>query len=142
VVDTEAAVKALQEYVAAEGDPAKKMKGQAGLGEALFMGGKVDEAIAIYRQVLSSNPENLDAMYGLGIALAAKVTDATKDAPVIAEARETLQQFISKAPDTHPKKAEAVASVQYLDETMKAAAAASKSGDKAGDSKKSSRRRP
>lgn len=131
-VDTEAAVKAFQEYIDAETDPAKKMKAQASLGDSLFASGKIDEAIATYRQVLSSTPDNLDAMYGLGIALAAKVTDASKDTAIISEARDTLQKFISKAPDTHPHKQDAVASVQYLDETMKGAAASKEEKPKSG----------
>lgn len=135
-VDTEAAVKAFQEYIEAETDPSRKMKAQASLGDSLFASGKIDEAITTYRQVLSSTPDNLDAMYGLGIALAAKVTDATKDAPLINEARETLQKFISKAPDTNPHKQEAIASVQYLDETMKAASS------KPEEKPKSGRRKP
>lgn len=117
------AVTAVEEYLAAETDPAKKAKAQASLGEALFMSGKIDEAIASHRKVLASNPDNLEAMYGLGLALAAKVVDAEKDAPIIKESRDLLQRFIDKAPDTHPRKQEAIASVQYLDETMKAAAA-------------------
>jgi tetratricopeptide (TPR) repeat protein len=140
-VDAEAAVKAFQEYINAEIDPAKKMKAQASLGDSLFYSGKIDEAIATYRQVLSASPDNLDAMYGLGLALAAKVTDATKDTALITEAREMLEKFISKAPDTHPRKQDAVASVQYLNETMKGAAA-SKSTDKSGDKSKTGRRKP
>lgn len=132
-IQPDQAVTAIQEYITAETDAPKKMKAEASLGEALFMSGRIDDAISSYRQVLASNPANLEAMYGLGLALAAKVTDADKDAAIIKEARETLQQFIDKAPDNHPRKAEAVASVQYLDETMKAATAA-KSADKSGGS--------
>ncbi|MGB8507219.1 MAG: tetratricopeptide repeat protein [Pyrinomonadaceae bacterium] len=140
-IDAEAAAKAFQEYIAAESDPTKKMKAQANLGDALFQGGKVDQAVATYRQVLSTNPSNLDAMYGLGIALAAQVTDATKDAALISEARQMLQQFVSKAPDTHPRKAEAISSVEYLDETMKGASASK--ADKPGTgASKGGRRKP
>jgi tetratricopeptide (TPR) repeat protein len=141
-VPPEQAVTAIQEYISAETDPAKKAKAEASLGEALFQSGRVDEAIASYRQVLAGNAGNLDAMYGLGLALAAKVQDAEKDTATIKEAREMLQQFIDKAPDTHPRKAEAVASVQYLDETMKGASA-SKSADKSGSSNRGgSKRKP
>jgi tetratricopeptide (TPR) repeat protein len=121
-VDYEAAVKAIQEYINAETDEAKKVKAQASLGDALFYSGKVDEAINAYRQALTANANNLDAMYGLGLALAAKVTDASKDGALIIEARDTLQQFVAKAPDTHPRKQEAADSIKYLEDTMKSAA--------------------
>jgi tetratricopeptide (TPR) repeat protein len=122
-VDTVAAVKAFQEYIAAETDETKKMRAQSSLGESLFQSGQVDEAIAKFREVLAGSPNNLDAMYGLGIALAAKVTDATQDAAILREARDLMQNFISKAPDTHPKKQDAVASAQYIEDTMKSASA-------------------
>jgi tetratricopeptide (TPR) repeat protein len=122
-VDTQAAVKAFQEYIAAETDESKKMRAQSSLGESLFQSGQVDEAIAKFREVLAGSPNNLDAMYGLGIALAAKVTDAAQDAAILREARDLMQSFISKAPDTHPKKQDAVASAQYIEDTMKSASA-------------------
>lgn len=114
-IDNEAAVKAIQEYIAAESDPAKKMKAQSGLGDALFLGGHVDEAIATYRQILQSNPQNLDAIFGLGIALAAG------DPSHYTEARDMLQQFVNKAPETNSRRQEAMDSVKYLDDTLKAA---------------------
>lgn len=122
-VNTEAAIKAFEEYLAVETDPAKKMRGQNGLGDALFMGGKMDESIATFRQVIATNPQNLDAMTGLATALAAKgsLTEGGGGTAMIAEARDLFQEFIKKAPDTHPKKADAIATAQYLDETIKAA---------------------
>ncbi|HZI20343.1 MAG TPA: tetratricopeptide repeat protein [Pyrinomonadaceae bacterium] len=137
-VDTQAAVKAFQEYIAVETDETKKMRAQSSLGESLFQSGQVDEAIAKFREVLAGSPNNLDAMYGLGIALAAKVEDATKDAAVLREARDLMQNFISKAPDTHPKKQDALASVQYIEDTMKSASAPRPSEERS----RPARRRP
>ena len=124
-VNTEAAIKAFEEYLAVETDPAKKMRGQNGLGDALFMGGKMDESIATFRQVIATNPQNLDAMTGLATALAAKgsLIEGGGGTAMISEARDLFQEFIKKAPDTHPKKADAIATAQYLDETLKAASA-------------------
>ncbi len=115
-IDTEAAVKAMQEYVNAEPDPAKKAKAQAGLGDALYAGGKVDEAVAKFREILATNPGNLDAMFGLGIAL------ASTDPPKLQEAHDMLAQFVAKAPEGYPRKADALESVKYLEDTMKTAA--------------------
>ncbi len=141
-VDTMAAVKAFEDYIAVETDPVKKMKGQNGLGDALFMGGNIDESISTFRQVIASSPQNLDAMTGLATALAAKgsLIEGGGGTAMIAEARDLFQEFIKKAPDTHPKKADAIATAQYLDDTLKAASAP-KQGDKP-SSKGSTRRKP
>jgi tetratricopeptide (TPR) repeat protein len=120
-IDNDAAAKAIEEYINAETDPVKKDKAQASLGDALFFAGRIDDSVAKFREILAKNPNNLDAMYGLGIALASKVTDASKDASIIVEARDTLQQFVSKAPENYPRKQEATESVKYLDDTLKGA---------------------
>jgi tetratricopeptide (TPR) repeat protein len=142
-VNTEAAVKAFEEYLAVETDPAKKMRGQNGLGDALFMGGKIDESIATFRQVIATSPQNLDAMLGLGTALAAKgsLAEGGGGTAMIAEARDLFQEFIKKAPETHPKKADALATAQYLDETIKGANAP-KPSTGAGRTTGTGRRRP
>ncbi len=121
-VDTNAAATAIEEYINVEPDAVKKDKAQSSLGDALFFAGKIDESVAKFREILAKNPNNLDAMYGLGIALAAKVMDASKDAALITEARDSLQQFVNKAPEGYPRKQEALESVKYLDDTMKTAA--------------------
>jgi tetratricopeptide (TPR) repeat protein len=138
-VDNDAAAKAIEEYINAEPDQAKKDKAQSSLGDALFFAGKIDESVAKFREILVKSPNNLDAIYGLGIALAAKVTDSTKDAAILEEARDTLQQFVAKAPDGYARKQEAADSVKYLEETMKSTAA-----NKAADSKAkpAARRKP
>ncbi len=110
----EKAVPAFEEYVASETDPAKKAKAQASLGEALFASGKTDEAVAAYKQILTQNPSNLDALYGLGLALTA-VEGKT------AEARDTLKQFVAKASgaEYEQKKKEAEEIVTQLDDAIK-----------------------
>jgi tetratricopeptide (TPR) repeat protein len=138
-VDNDAAAKAIEEYINAETDQAKKDKAQSSFGDALFFAGKVDESVAKFREILAKSPNNLDAIYGLGIALAAKVTDATKDASILEEAHDTLQQFVAKAPEGYPRKQEAEDSVKYLEETMKSTAANKASDSKA---KPAARRRP
>lgn len=114
-VDTETATKAIQEYINAETDPAKKTKAQASLGDALFQGGKIDESIAAYRQILTQNPDNLDAIYGLGLALASDPTGEKT-----AEGRDMLEQFAKKAPANDPRKQMAAEAVAGLDESLKA----------------------
>lgn len=113
-VDTEAGIKAFQEYIAAETDAAKKTKAEAALGDALFFGGRVDESIAAYKAILASSPNNLDAIYGLGLALASDPTGAKT-----AEGRDMLQQFASKAATTDPRKQMAEEAVAGLNEALK-----------------------
>jgi len=113
-VDTEAGVKAFQQYIAAETDQAKRTKAEASLGDALFFGGRVDESITAYKAILASNPSNLDAIYGLGLALASDPTGAKT-----AEGRDMLQQFANKAPATDPRKQMAEEAVAGLNEALK-----------------------
>jgi tetratricopeptide (TPR) repeat protein len=125
-VDTEAGIKAFQEYIAAETDTAKKTKAEAALGDALFQGGRVDESIAAYKAILASSPNNLDAIYGLGLALASDPSGAKT-----AEGRDMLEQFASKAPATDPRKQMAEEAVAGLNEALKP-----KPADKATSTKK------
>ncbi len=106
-VDSDAAVKAIQEYVAAETDSAKKDKAQAGLALAMLQSGKIQESAAVSQQILASNPNNLDAMFVYALALA---SDETK----FKEAREAFQRFIAKAPDTDPRKQQALDTIEGL----------------------------
>ncbi|MDT7543019.1 MAG: hypothetical protein QOE33_2923 [Acidobacteriota bacterium] len=117
-IDNDAAAKAIEEYINVETDQAKKDKAQSSLGDALFYAGRVDDSIAKFREVLAKNPNNLEAMFGLGIALAAKVMDATKDAPLVVEAHDLLQQFVAKAPDGYPRKQDAIDSVKTLEDIL------------------------
>jgi tetratricopeptide (TPR) repeat protein len=117
-VDNDAAAKAIQEYIDAEPDAAKKDATQASLGDALRFAGKYDEAIAKFREILAKNPNNLDAIFGLGIALASKSGTGDSDPALVTQARDALKQFASKAPDTNPRKQEAAEMVTYLDQTL------------------------
>jgi len=116
----DAAPKAFQDYLAVETDPAKKAKAQVNLADALFQSNKVDEAIAAYKAILASKPDDLDAMYGLGVALSAAATSV--DPPINAkmvEARDALQRFVGKAPGTDPRKQEAESIAQGFDIQLK-----------------------
>ena len=115
-IDSEAAAKAIEEYVNAETDSNKKNKMQAVLGEALLMSNKVDESIAKFRQILASNPNNVDAMRGLGISLAAK---ANEDPAALAEAVKMMEQFVEKAPADHKQRPEVAAMAEELRGSIK-----------------------
>lgn len=100
---------AFQELIAAETDPAKKLKDQVDAAQMYFDSGNAPKAVEAYRAVLATDPENLDATLGMGLALF-----STGDKTKYQEAANYLQKFVDKAPDTHPLKASAKESLDYL----------------------------
>jgi tetratricopeptide (TPR) repeat protein len=100
---------AFQELIAAETDPAKKLKAQIDAAQMYFDTGNAPKAIEAFQSVLAANPDNLDATLGLGLALF-----STGDKGKYQEAANYLQRFVDKAPDTHPLKASAKESLDYL----------------------------
>lgn len=100
---------AFQELIAVETDPAKKLKDQVDAAQMYYDAGQVPKAIEAFKAVLSSNPDNLDATLGLGLALF-----STGDKAKYQEAANYLQRFVDKAPDGHPLKASAKESLDYL----------------------------
>jgi tetratricopeptide (TPR) repeat protein len=109
------AVKGIQEYIDKETDQAKKTKAQGNLANAMLSSGQMDRAITLSQQILTSNPNNLDAMYVLAIATAS-------DPEKAAEARDLLKKFASKAPPEDPRKQMAEDTAKGLDEVLKAPA--------------------
>jgi tetratricopeptide (TPR) repeat protein len=105
----DAAYAAMQEYIAAETDPAKKLKAQVDAAQMYFDAGNPTKAVEGFQAVLASNPDNLDATLGIGLALF-----STNDKTKFQEAANYLQRFVDKAPDTHPLKASARESLDYL----------------------------
>ena len=106
-------VTAYQEYLAAETDPVKKAKAQKDMAQMLFDANAFDKALVEYRKILETNPDDLDALLRSGQALfniGAINTDKTK----YQEAANYLAQFVAKAPDTDPLKADAKAILDAL----------------------------
>ena len=100
---------AFQDLIAVETDPAKKLKAQVDAAQMYFDSGNAAKAIEAFQSVLSANPDNLDATLGMGLALF-----STGDKTKYQEAANYLQRFVDKAPDTHPLKASAKESLDYL----------------------------
>lgn len=61
----------IEEYIAAEPDPAKKTAAKATLGDIMRFAGEFDKAIAAYRSVLEAAPDNNEVMASLGLSLVA-----------------------------------------------------------------------
>jgi tetratricopeptide (TPR) repeat protein len=95
-------------------DPAEKSKYRVKAARTLFDAGKTPEAIAAFQEVLAVEPDNLDALYYVGLAYAG-------EEKTFQDSANMLQRFVDKAPATDSRVAEAQASIQYLKETGKVA---------------------
>ncbi|HEX8748945.1 MAG TPA: tetratricopeptide repeat protein, partial [Pyrinomonadaceae bacterium] len=90
-------------------DPVKKLKAQVDAAQMYFDSGNPAKAVEGFQAVLATNPDNLEATLGAGLALF-----GTGDKNKYQEAANYLQRFVDKAPDTHPLKASAKESLEYL----------------------------
>lgn len=100
---------AFQDFIGMQTDNAIKLKAQLDSAQMLFDAGAVDKAVAEYQKILTTSPDNVEAMLGAGLALF-----GTGDAEKYQEAANYLQQFVDKAPDTHAFKADAKAVLEEL----------------------------
>lgn len=96
----EAGEAAFKDYIAVETDPAKKAKAQLDLAQMLLDAGATDKALAEFKSILATTPDNPDANLGAGLALY-----ATGDKAKFQEAANYLQKFVDVAPDTNAMKA-------------------------------------
>lgn len=118
------AKEAFDAFLLVEPDAAKKVKSQLTLGDIMLGAGESEMAIAAYRSVLESSPENPDALGGLGLSL---ITSATiKDETAKGSGKDQfqegvniLQKFAAIAPDTHKYKADVVAMIDDLKNNQK-----------------------
>ena len=110
----DAAAKAIEEYIAVESDATKKNKMQGELVKALVESSDTEGSVASFRRMLTADPNNAMAMYGLGMKLSADPAKA-------AEASRMLRDFATKAKGQEfaDKRAEAVAVADSLDEYIK-----------------------
>jgi tetratricopeptide (TPR) repeat protein len=106
---TDAGLTAYQEYIAMETDPAKKLKAQVDAAEMLRAAGSWEKALAEFKKILETNPDNVDALRGAGLSLFLSPNKADYQ-----EAANFLQRFVDKAPDTHPEKASAKEALDFL----------------------------
>ncbi|MGH9935250.1 MAG: carboxypeptidase regulatory-like domain-containing protein, partial [Blastocatellia bacterium] len=88
----EPAVKDYREAAEMAATPADKVKFQLSAAEVYFDSGKAEEAVAAYTAIIEANPDNLDAIYKLGLAYASVAK--------FQESANTFQRFLDKAPET------------------------------------------
>lgn len=97
----------LPEYVSVETDPAKKAEASLTLADLYRISSDFENAIASYRKILETSPDNVDALAGVGLCLV-NVGYIKDDKATLQEGSNYLQKFISIAPDTHKYKDDAV----------------------------------
>ena len=85
------------QLLATETDPAKKIAVQTTLGDIMRGAGQFDKAIASYRKVLETAPDNLEVMASLGLSLVALGTSV--DPPNKEQLQEGLN-YMSKYAET------------------------------------------
>jgi tetratricopeptide (TPR) repeat protein len=100
-------VKDYQTIIDLSDDPAVKSATRAKIAQGYFQMGKIPESSAIYEEILKTDPNNLDALYGLGLNLS---TDQNKSK----EAAALWQKFLEKAPETDSRVATVKEGIQSL----------------------------
>ncbi|HEV7699845.1 MAG TPA: hypothetical protein VGO43_06425 [Pyrinomonadaceae bacterium] len=111
----EAAKVLIPEYAAAEKDPAKKAEASLIFADLYRVTGDSDNAVAEYKKILATSPNDPDALAGAGLSLV-NLGFINNDKAKLQEGADMLQQFVSIAPDTHRLKASAADSIKYLKE--------------------------
>ena len=108
------------QYFAVETDPAKKLAAQLALGDIMREAGESEPAIAAYKVVLETQPDNADALAGMGLSLF-NVGVVENDKAKMQEGLNLMQKFADTAPDTHPLKVSVKEAVEYLKTEQKLA---------------------
>jgi tetratricopeptide (TPR) repeat protein len=105
---------AYQEYIAAETDAVKKSKAEHDLAQMLFDANAFDKALASYQKILEASPDDLTSLLRSGQILFNIGAINNGDKAKYQEAANYLAQFVAKAPDTDPMKADAKAILDTL----------------------------
>ncbi|HXG92175.1 MAG TPA: carboxypeptidase regulatory-like domain-containing protein [Blastocatellia bacterium] len=95
-------------------DAANKNKWEILKGELYRLAYRSDEAVAVFKQILATDPNNADALYGIGLTL---VASGEKDK--LQDAANYLADFVSKAKPDDPRVAEVNQSLQALKDAFK-----------------------
>jgi tetratricopeptide (TPR) repeat protein len=88
------------QYFELEKDAARKAKAKSVLADMTFSTGDVDKAIAMYREVIAAQPDQPDALSGLGIALYTN-GEINENPAELQEAANLLAKFLKVAPEKH-----------------------------------------
>lgn len=107
--DTAAAESAVKDYNAAaelSEVPEEKKSFSLKAAKSLYEAGMIEQAIDAYSQFLARDPDNIEALYNLGLAYASVAK--------FQESANTLQRFVDKAPENDPRVSETKAVIKDL----------------------------
>jgi len=111
------AVAAYEQLMQMQTTPEEKLKSQNAIGDVYFNAGRSEEAIQAYRKTLESDPNNLDALRGMGMTLV-----GTGDESKYPEVIDVLTKFTDKAAKaaaTDPKRAQEVEDAKQVIAALK-----------------------
>lgn len=103
----------IPEYLSIETDPAKKRAASLALGDLYRVVGDSENAIAAYKKIMETAPDDVDALSGAGFSLI-NLGYVNNDKAQLQEGANLLQKFASLAPDTNKYKADAVGLLETL----------------------------
>ena len=103
----------LNDIAEAQTDAAKKAEAKLTIADLYRVSADSDNAIAAYKEILATNPDNVDALAGAGLSLV-NLGYLKNDKAAMQEGANYLQKFISVAPDTHRYKQDAVGLIEAL----------------------------
>lgn len=121
----DAGVQAYEDFIAVETDPVIKSQAQRELAQMLFDAGALSKAQAQYEKLLEKDPNDADSLAKMGMLLfnigATKEQDGKMDEAngIYLQAANYLQQFVDKVPDSDTLKADAKATLEYLQSEKK-----------------------
>lgn len=104
---------AFADYLTIETDAARKAKAQVTLGDIMREAGDSANAIEAYRAALTTSPDNVDVLAGLGLSLFNSGVVA-EDKAQMQEGLNFMEKFAQVAPETHPLKSSVKDAVTYL----------------------------
>lgn len=102
----DAAVRDYRDAAANSEVPADKINYDLKGAETLYEAGKIEEAVAMYQNILTTDANNIEGLYKLGLAYAALAK--------FQESANTLQAFVDRAPADDPRVAEAKVVIKDL----------------------------
>ena len=112
----------LDQYIAAEPDGAKRMPSIVAFANNMNSAGELKLATAGFRKVLEVDPNNLDALAGIGLALYSEGSmTAPPNKEILQEGLNFMQKFVDTAPDTHKLKESTKAIIEELKNEQKLA---------------------
>ena len=106
---------ALKSVVSAETiDTANRTKWEILEGDLYRAALRTDDAVAAYKKVLASDPNNLDALYNMGLAFL-----ASSETEKIQASVNVLSDFVSKAPSTDKRLKDAKDTIEMIKNQFK-----------------------